>query len=290
MNRVILPCISAAIVVGLGVFAWIHRSAIPVLNPQGPIGLAEKNVMLIALLLPGIVVIPVFAFLAYFAWKYRATGPAALLKHQPNWDHDSWLAEALWWLVPTIIIGVLSLVAVQSSRALDPYKELVGQHPPITIQVVALDWKWLFIYPEQGIATVNTVVLPVNTPVRFELTADAPMNSFWIPSLGGQIMVMPGMQTQLNLMASKTGTFDGRSANISGTGFASMNFSARAVNTSDFDTWVTSTKQSSNTLSSTTYASLRKRSQQVPPLFYSAVDPELYNSIMMSEMGSTTPI
>ena len=213
--RYLLPY--AAILALAAATAWyLHGASLPVLDPKGPVGAAELRVMIITVLLCAIVVVPVFILLFYFAWKYRAGNTATHVDHSPDWDHDNWVAETIWWLVPAAIIAFLAVLAWQSSYALDPYKPLASAAPPLTVQVVALDWKWLFIYPEQGIASVNLVEFPADVPVRFELTADAPMNSFWVPSLGGQIMVMPGMQTQLNLMASRVGDYQGASANISG--------------------------------------------------------------------------
>jgi cytochrome o ubiquinol oxidase subunit 2 len=296
MNRdYALSFVAALLVAGLVAFAYIHRSAMLILNPQGPVALGERQVIIVTVLLCAIVVIPVFILLFFFAWKYRASNPAAQTEHSPDWDHDSKAAEFLWWLVPTAIIAVLAVVAWQSSRALDPYKPLVGAAAPITVDVVALDWKWLFIYPDLGIASVNLLELPQNVPVHFNLTADAPMNSFWIPSLGGQIMVMPGMTTQLNLMASSIGTFNGFSGNISGQGFAGMAFTASSVSLADFEAWVGRVKQSptSTPLTLPAYQALTAPSEYNPPSYYSSVDAGLYanvvNKFMMPMSMPITP-
>jgi cytochrome o ubiquinol oxidase subunit 2 len=282
--NIVLAFVAAFIIVGLGVAAYAHGNLLLLSHPQGPVGIQEREVTNLALLLPLIVIIPVLFLLFFFAVKYHASSKNAHEKHRPNWDHDNWIAEVIWWFVPAMIIMVLAVVAWQSSYQLDPYKPLVSDTPPLTIQVVSLDWKWLFIYPEQGIASVNTLVFPENTPLHFELTSDAPMNSFWIPSLGGQIMTMPGMQTQLNLMADGVGTYHGASANISGSGFAGMEFEAQSVTQSDFDAWVASAKEVGGPLSWQTYEALAKPSEYVPPARYLLTDGQLYTEIIQNQM------
>jgi cytochrome o ubiquinol oxidase subunit 2 len=285
MKRSLIVSVVVALLIGsFAAFVAFHSSSIALLNPQGPIGVQERNVMLITVAFSSIVVIPLFAMLFVFAWKYREDNPASHVEHEPNWDHDSYVAEFVWWLVPTAIVAFLAVVMWQSTHALDPYKPLHGSNPPIIVQVVALDWKWLFIYPQQGIATVNMLEIPENAPVTFQITSDAPMNSFWIPKLGGQIMAMPGMTNQLNLLASTVGTYTGSSANISGAGFAGMNFPVKSVSESDFSAWVQSVKNMQHPLTQTGYTALLVPSQYVPPLFYSSVDANLYTSVIMKYM------
>lgn len=281
-RTVILTCVTALIILGIVAYAYLHRFEIPVLSPHGSIALQERGIIGITVLMAGIVVVPVFVLLFLFAWKYRADNPKARRHHEPNWDHDNSFVEFLWWLVPTIIIIFLSVIAWQSSHALDPYKPLHSDAAPVTIQVIALDWKWLFIYPDQGIATVNMLEIPENTPIHFEITSDAPMNSFWIPSLGGQIMAMPGMTNQLNLMANGTGTFQGESANISGKGFAGMTFPTKSVSKDEFDAWVEAVRQHSAPLTRASYAQLAMPSEYVPFISYAPVDPQLYTTVIMS--------
>ncbi len=283
-RNLILPCFAVMLVLGIIVYAFLNSATIPLLTPQGPVALQEQGVLVLTILLSAIVVVPIFWLLFYVAWRYRASNTKVLRKHQPNWDHDNWKAEFVWWLVPTVIVFFLGILAWQSSHALDPYKSLVGKNPEITIEVIALNWKWLFIYPEQGIATVNMLEIPVDTPIHFKLTADAPMNSFWIPSLGGQIMAMPGMSTELNLLASAPGTFIGSSANISGKGFSGMNFMTRAVSTIDFQSWVQLVQQNNTVLDEVTYAELAKPSENVPAMSYASIDPNLYTKTIMSYM------
>jgi cytochrome o ubiquinol oxidase subunit 2 len=287
-RRYLLPVIAFAVLAAFAITVayYVHGLPIPVLEPQGPVAAEERWVMLVTVLLCAVVVVPVFILLFFFAWKYRATSGKAPVHHDPNWDHDSLIAELVWWLVPAAIIFVLAVIAWRSTHALDPYVPLAGNEPPLTVEVVALDWKWLFVYPDQGIATVNTLTIPEDRPVHFYLTADAPMNSFRIPALGGQIMVMPGMTTQMNLAASTTGAWNGLSGNISGAGFAGMTFTVRSVPGSDFDAWVASVRTSSSTpLTEAQYDALAKPSSYMPARAYPSVAPELYNGILEKYMG-----
>lgn len=275
----------AVIALVAAAISYLRTANIPVLEPAGTIALGERTVMFDTLELCAIVVVPVFFLLFFFAWKYRAESPNARTEHSPDWDHDSMLAEVLWWLVPTIIIFFLGVIAWRSSHALDPYRPLPSDEPALEVQVVALDWKWLFIYPAQGIASVNLVEFPVGEPVHFELTADAPMNSFWVPQLAGQIMVMPGMTTQLYLSADRAGDFAGSSANISGDGFAGMTFTARAVSQDEFNAWVQATQASSTPLSEATYHSFAAPSEYVAPATFAPIQGGLYDSIVGSYMA-----
>ena len=283
-RNLLLALLAAACVAGILIYG-LAVGYPGVLHPSGLIALAERRVIIVTFLLSGIVIIPVFFFLFYFALKYRAGTPAAEAVHEPNWDHDNWRAEALWWFVPAVIILLLSMIAWQSSHALDPYQRIQSDVPPVTVEVVALDWKWLFIYPQLGIASLNQLELPSGTPVHFILTADAPMNSFWVPRLSGQIMVMPGMSTELNILASSTGRFDGQSANISGDGFSGMTFTTTVVAPKEFDAWVANVRKGSDPLTQDGYAQLRKPSQYVTPATYSSVAGNLYDSIMMQYMA-----
>ena len=182
------------------------------------------------------------------------------------------------------------MITWDSSHALDPYRPLSSNVKPLTIQVVALDWKWLFIYPKQDIATVNYVQFPANTPITFDVTSDAPMNSFWIPQLGGQIYAMPGMATELHLEASQNGSFDGSSANISGKGFSGMTFTAKATSSADFNAWVKTVQQAPQNLDAAAYVALAKPSENVPRAYYANADLTLYNQIIMQYMMPMPPI
>lgn len=262
--------------------AWyLHRTNIPVLEPAGLVGHKERALIIIAILLSVIVVVPVFTMTIIIAWRYRASNTKA--KYSPEWDHSR-LFEGLWWGVPAAIITVLSVITWQSSHALDPYKALAATTKPLTVQVICLDWKWLFIYPNQNVASVNLVEMPVNTPVDFKITSDAVMNSFWIPQLGGQIYAMPGMSTQLHLVANKYGSFYGSPANIAGSGFSYMNFTAKAVSVQDFNKWVQSAKQSPRHLTQAAYNQLAKPSQSNPVVYYSIVQKDLFASTVLKYM------
>jgi cytochrome o ubiquinol oxidase subunit 2 len=263
--------------------AALRSSSFAVLNPKGEVAQQERNLLIFGTLLSLFVVLPVFAMTIFIAWKYRAGNKRA--KYRPDWNHSA-IAETVWWVVPIILITILSVITWRTSHALDPYRPLVSDKQPLTIQVVALDWKWLFLYPEQQIASLNYVQFPAGTPVNFEITADAPMNSFWIPELGGQIYAMPGMSTQLHLMAADTGDFNGSSANISGQGFAGMKFIARASSQADYESWINSVRQSPRQLMQEDYDNLAKPSESNPVAYFSAVEPGLYSKIEMKYMGS----
>jgi cytochrome o ubiquinol oxidase subunit 2 len=279
--KVIIGGVLLAAIIGLAV-VYFRSVNIAVLDPKGTIGQQEKQLIVFALSLSLVVVIPVFGMLFWFAWRYRASNHLNV-KYSPNWDHSAVL-ESIWWLVPSVLIVILSVVTWRSAHQLDPFKSISSSVKPLNIQVIALDWKWLFIYPDQRIATVNYFEFPKQTPVNFQITADAPMNSFWIPQLGGQIYAMPGMSTQLHLMASQSGNFRGSSANISGEGFAGMDFSAHATDTDSFNAWVKSTQQSQRSLDLASYNQLSAPSQKNPKTNYALSDPNLYDIVVMKFM------
>ena len=256
-----------------------------VLDPKGTIGLQERDLMVTATLLMLTIIIPVFILLFTFARKYRAGNTKA--QYTPNVDNNAIVTFVLW-AIPITIIFMIAVMNWKSTHALDPYKPIISDVKPITIQVVALQWKWLFIYPEQNIATVNFIQFPENTPINFELTADAPMNSFWIPQLGGQMYAMPGMSTQLRLIANEIGDFRGSSAEMSGRGFAGMKFIAKSTSRADFDAWIQSVKQSSATLGLDEYKKLAEPSENDPAASYASVEKDLYNIVMMKFMPVST--
>lgn len=235
--------LTLAMLAGLlvGAVGWYLTTVnIPVLQPAGPIAAGQMQMLVQAFLLMLIVVIPVFVLAFSFAWRYREGNKKATYK--PNWDSNNWF-EAVWWIVPSVLIGFIAVMTWHGTFKYDPYKPLASSEETLTVQVISLDWRWLFIYPEQRVASVNELYIPTNTAVRFEMTADAPMNSFWIPQLGGQMYVMPGMGTILHLQADRTGEFYGSGANITGKGFADMNFVASAVTQKQFETWVAGARQ-----------------------------------------------
>jgi cytochrome o ubiquinol oxidase subunit 2 len=189
-----------------------------------------------------------------------------------------------------VIITILSVVTWISSHELDPYRAIDAKHPAITVQVVALDWKWLFIYPQQRVASVNMFEMPLNTPVSFEITSDTVMNSFWVPNLGGQIYAMPGMSTQLHLIANRTGNFPGSSANISGQGFAGMTFTAKAVTQANFNSWMKTLQKSPKHLTQTAYNQLAMPSENSPVSYYSSAQNDLYDMMVMKYMTPNTQL
>ena len=244
---------------------------------MGQVGIEERNLIITATLLMLLVVVPVILMTLIFAWKYRASNKNAT--YAPKWSHSTKI-EVVIWTVPILIIIALGVITYKSTHALDPYRPLESDVKPVTIEVVALDWKWVFIYPEQGIATVNKIVFPANTPVNFRITSDSVMNSFFIPGLGGQIYAMAGMTTKLHLIANKNAEMDGISANYSGAGFTGMKFKAIATSEEDFNAWVAEVKASPKQLDNAEYAALEKPSENNPVELYSTVTPNLFQLII----------
>jgi len=273
---VILTLVFVSLIIGT--LCLLLSKHVVVLNPKGIIGIQEKQLILFATGIMMIVVIPVFVFMLVFAWRYRESNKKA--KYSPDWAHDH-LAEILWWGIPCVIIVALAIVTWKTSHDLDPYRPIASEEKPLKIQVVALQWKWLFIYPEQGIATVNFVRFPERTPIAFEITADAPMNSFWIPQLGSQIYAMPAMVSQLHLMAEESGDFRGASSNLSGDGFAGMFFTATATSIQEFNSWVQSVRQSGQAMDLNRYKQLVKPTSYVPESAYVLKSQKLFDYIVM---------
>nr|WP_275300192.1 ubiquinol oxidase subunit II [Achromobacter insuavis] len=253
-----------------------------ILSPKGDIGAQEKTLLFTATGLMLIVVIPVIIMILTFAWKYRASNTKA--DYQPKWAHSTAI-EVVVWTVPCIIVAILAVITWRSTHALDPYKPLVSEHKPVTIEVVSLDWKWLFIYPEYDIATVNEIAFPVDVPVNFRITSASVMNSFFIPQLGSQIYSMAGMETKLHLNAREPGTYAGISANYSGAGFSGMRFKAIATSQEGFDNWVKEAKASATSLTPAVYQELTKRSERNPVVKYASVPPSMFDYILGSTMS-----
>lgn len=264
-----------AVVLAAGV--WIRTHDVAVLDPHGIVASRQRRLIIEATLLMLIVVVPVYILTFWIAWRYREDNKNA--RYEPDWDGNRGL-EILWWAIPALIITILGVITYRSSHQLDPFKPLASNIKPLNIEVVALQWKWLFIYPDQNIASVNFVQFPLNRPVTFYITSDAPMNSFWIPQLGGQIYAMSGMSTQLHLMADTTGSFHGLSANISGRGFAGMEFTAKASSAADFSDWVTTSKKTGDTLNSSTYEQLARPTTNNPVSYYGYAQGGLYDQVL----------
>ncbi|QVL55172.1 MAG: ubiquinol oxidase subunit II [Simkaniaceae bacterium] len=282
MKRVFKIVIITLLIVAVGALTAIFVTShnIPILEPKGMIGMKERELIITCSSLMLIVVIPVMILAIVFGWKYRE-GRAS--KHTPDWEHNS-IAECCWWGVPVVIIIILAVITWKTSHDLNPFKPIENGTKPIEIQAVALNWKWLFIYPEQGIATVNYVQFPEKTPINFVITAEAPMNSFWIPQLGGQIYAMPAMRTKLHLVANEPGEFEGRNTNISGKGFAGMIFKAVSSTEQDFQDWVGQVKSSGESLTWEAYKQLVEPSQYVTMKVYGSVQTHLFDQILMQYM------
>ncbi len=258
-----------------------YRNYISILFPKGIIAKEELDLLLIIQVLMLFVIIPVYILTFIFSWKYRAYHPTE--KYDPDLvDHK--LAEFVWWGIPLVLTLIIAGLTWVKTYELDPFKPIESDKKPIQIQVVALQWKWLFIYPEENIASVNFLQFPKDVPLHFEITADAPMNSFWIPDLGGQIYAMPNMKTELYLMANRMGDYRGSSANISGEGFAGMHFIARASTEKEYHQWLASAKSSVGVLNWEEYAKLAAPSQNNPVQLYQLKDNSIFNQILMKFM------
>lgn len=197
----------------------------------------------------------------------------------PNWDHNRKL-EAVWWLLPTLLITILSVITWRTSHSLDPFLPITSDKKPVKVQVVALNWKWLFIYPEERVATLNYLQVPVGTPIDMQITADAPMNSLWIPQLAGQVYAMPGMSTELHIMADRPGSYQGVSANISGSGFAGMRFTLNATDEKDYRDWIAMAIQTNEILDNETYRFVAQPSSYDTPKIYALGEQNLYDTVI----------
>jgi len=249
----------------------------PVIEPKGPIILAERNLMFDAIAIMMIVIIPAFLMTALFIWRYRGTNRKA--RYTPNLAYF-WPVEVVVWGVPAAIIVWLSIHLWYNTYKLDPYSAIDPNLKPLNVEVIAQDWKWLFIYPEQDIAVVNELVFPAGRPLSLRITLDTVMNSFMIPALGGQIYAMAGMQTRLHLLADEPGKFWGRNVQYSGRGFANQQFRAIATIKEDFDAWVEKVKGAEEKLDTVTYEKLLKPSQKVPVTYYSGYEVNLFDTII----------
>jgi cytochrome o ubiquinol oxidase subunit 2 len=278
------------------------------LNSSGAVASQQSHLIVVSTFLMLLIVVPVIALTLGFAWRYRQSNTEAA--YAPDWDHSTQL-ELVIWAAPLLIIIALGAITWISTHTLDPYRPLNPGHAvlsaneeraaskgtggagttastytaaenvrPLVIDVIALDWKWLFIYPEQGIATVNEVAAPVDVPIQFNITASSVMNSFFVPALAGQIYAMPGMQTQLNAVMNRAGDYEGFSANYSGAGFSGMHFRFQGLDREGFDHWIESAKNASARLEMADYQQLAKPSEREPVHRYSAVAGGLYDAIL----------
>lgn len=257
-----------------------------VMKPFGDIAVQQSQLIVTATLLMLLIVVPVIIMTLVFAWRYRQANTAA--KYEPDWDHSTRL-ELLIWGAPLLIIIALGAVTWITTHKLDPYRPLdrvSAQRPldpavkPLVVQVVALDWKWLFLYPEQGIATVNELAAPVDRPLHFQLTASNVMNTFYVPALAGMIYTMPGMQTQLHAVINHPGQYDGLSAHYSGAGFSHMRFKFHGLSEDDFARWVEANRAQGESLSRAAYLQLEQPSEREPVRRYAKVEDGLYSAIV----------
>ncbi len=268
----LLLAIILATCAALAIFLALQSEKALLIHPKGIMARSELHLLATQFLLMLIVIVPTFVCLFLTVWGKKRTEPRRI-------------KQPILWLIPSSIIAIMGVVTWKAAHKLDPYQPLTSDIKPLTIQVVALDWKWLFIYPELDIATVNFLQFPAATPIHFHLAADgSPMNSFWIPELSGQIYSMTGMSTSLHLMADGPGHYTGRAAEINGTGYADMTFAVTSSSLADFATWVNTVKQSPNSLTEVTYNELIQPTIGHPVTFYSSVKSNLYHDIMMKYM------
>ncbi len=256
------------------------------LSPSGDLAVRQRDLIIISTGLMLLIIVPVIVLTLLFAWRYRASNQQA--EYAPDWDHST-LLELLIWAAPLLIIIALGALTWVSTHKLDPYRplaqldaerELPPDSQPLTVEVVALDWKWLFFYPEQGIATVNELAAPVDRPIRFRITASTVMNSFFIPALAGQVYAMPGMETKLHAVINQPGIYDGFSANYSGAGFSGMHFKFHGMSTREFEQWVQQNKAGGTALTRDAYLKLEQPGGREPVRRYASVASGLYDAIL----------
>jgi cytochrome o ubiquinol oxidase subunit 2 len=257
-----------------------------VLNPSGDVAAQQRDLLVISTWLMLLIIVPVMALTVIFAWRYRHTNREA--RYEPDWHHSMRL-ELVIWSAPLLIIICLGALTWLGTHLLDPYRPLDRLAPgkevpedvrPVRVNVVALDWKWLFIYPEQGVATVNELALPVNQPMTMRITASSVMNALYIPHFAGMIYAMPGMETQLNGVLNQTGESEGFSSNYSGAGFSGMRFKVRSLEQGDFENWVAAVRESQDALTRDFYLELAKPSEREPVRHFAAVDADLFDAIL----------
>jgi cytochrome o ubiquinol oxidase subunit 2 len=257
-----------------------------VLDPQGPIASAERLLLINSTVIMLVVVIPVIVATLAFAWWYRSSNTRASRDTDESYEGR---LEFVVWSIPALTVILLGGVIWIGSHQLDPRAPIPGESHPLRVDVVALDWKWLFIYPDQGVAAVNQLVIPAGTPIAFRLTSATVMNSFFVPQLGSQIYTMGGMTTHLNLLADQPGEFPGLSANFSGDGFSWMRFVVKSVPAGDFNTWLAQVRGAGSALDAAGYAELAKPSQAVPPTTYRSVEPKLFERIIDQTVAGPGP-
>jgi cytochrome o ubiquinol oxidase subunit II len=252
-----------------------------VLDPLGPVGADDATILIDATAIMLAIIIPTILLAFWMAWRYRASNTKA--EYLPNWSYSGRI-EAVVWSIPILTIMFIGGVIWIGSYKLDPFKPLPSKNPPLEVQVVSLDWKWLFIYPKEEVATVNELVLPAGTPVHFSITSASVFNVFFVPRLGSMIYAMPGMVSQLNLQADRPAVMFGQSSHFSGDGFSDMQFQVRSVPDAEFTDWVRTTKGGGKVLDRAAYAQLARQSQNVKPYTYASADPKLFDAVAMQHV------
>lgn len=259
-----------------------------VLDPAGHVAGQQRDLLVATTALMLLIVIPVLVAIAWIGWRYRESNPKPDVGYAPDWEHST-LLELLMWAVPLVIVIAIGAITWIGTHTLDPYHELTGKHtseplaqgkPALQVEVVSLNWKWLFFYPDYGIASVNELAAPANVPIKFKLTSEDAMNSFFIPALAGQIYAMAGMETQLNGLINTPGTYKGFSANYSGEGFTHMDFDFVVSRKADFKQWVTKVKSEGDTLTRARYQALAKPSINDEVQYFASTAPGLYKAIL----------
>ena len=257
-----------------------------VMQPSGDVAVQQRNLVVASTALMLLVIVPVIVLTLLFAWRYRQSNKDAV--YDPDWHHSTQL-EVVIWTVPLVIIVALGAMTWISTHTLDPFRPLdrIGPERPVSpntqpldVEVVALDWKWMFFYPEQGIATINELAAPVDRPIRFKITSSTVMNAFYVPALAGMIYAMPGMQTQLNAVINKDGVYDGFSSNYSGSGFSRMTFKFHGLPRDGFDQWVAKAKAQGSALDDAKFLEIERPSENVAVTYFSSVQPGLFGRIL----------
>ena len=265
-----------------GGFAGLSRAE-GVLDPQGPIAAADREILLNATAIMLVVVVPVIVLILAFAWWYRASNTRAA--YEPNWAHSG-RVEFVVWSIPAMVVLLLAVVAWIGAHDLDPARKLSSTVKPLRIEVVALDWKWLFIYPDLQVATLNQIIVPTGVPIEFLLTSSNVMNAFWVPQLGSQIATMPGMTTHLNLLAEHAGDYPGLSGNFSGEGFSDMHFLVHALPGAAFSSWLAATRAQGVSLDAGTYSQLSRSGSDVSIKAFGGVERGLFERIERQTTGA----
>ena len=280
-----MKCIKASLLLPL--LGLLMACEGPVLDPAGEVARQQRDLIYISTGLMLLIIVPVMILIVVFAWRYRKGGQGT---YDPKFDHSAMLELAIW-SAPLLIIIALGALTWSSTHLLDPFRPLPARdgHRPLVVQVVSLDWKWLFIYPEQGVATVNELAVPVGRPVRFDITSSNMMNTFYAPTLAGMIYAMPGMQSQLHGIIDRPVESEGYSANYSGSGFSYMRFAFRGVDDAGFAAWIDAARGSDGALDLAAYRELLKPSERVPVMRFSSIDADLFRRTVERCIEPGTP-